>query len=149
MSPSAAPKSPTTRPGGPQPLRRRRAPRPAAAGSGASRRILNYVLVFVTVILVVDALVGDKGLLQTIKARKEYAQVAASLETLKADNERLREEIRRLKEDPAAIEAIARQDLGLMRRGEVLFIVRDATPAQVRRERQSSARLQSAAAADR
>jgi len=44
---------------------------------------------------------------------------------LKQENAGLREQIRRLREDPEAIEAIARQDLGLMRPGEILVIVKD------------------------
>ena len=35
------------------------------------------------------------------------------------------EEVRRLTEDPAAIEEIARRDLGLIRPGEKVFIVKD------------------------
>jgi cell division protein FtsB len=79
----------------------------------------------ITVVLVVDALVGDKGLLETIRARRQYDTVAGALSATRADNARLREHIRRLKEDPASVEAIARQELGLIRPGEVLFIVRE------------------------
>jgi cell division protein FtsB len=90
------------------------------------RRLLNYVLVFVTVVLVVDALVGDKGLIETMRARRQYADVAASLAALRQQNARLRDDIHRLKEDPGTIESIARDELGLMRPGEVLFVVKDA-----------------------
>jgi cell division protein FtsB len=84
----------------------------------------------VTVVLVVDALVGDKGLLETIRARKQYAELAASLAQKRQENARLRNAIRRLNEDPSAIESLAREELGLMRDGEMLFIVRDAKPAR-------------------
>ena len=40
----------------------------------------------------------------------------------------LREDARRLREDPAAIEEIARRELGLMSPGEKLFIIRDVEP---------------------
>ena len=40
----------------------------------------------------------------------------------------LREEARRLHEDPAAIEEIARRELGLMSPGEKLFIIKDIDP---------------------
>ena len=39
-------------------------------------------------------------------------------------NAGLREQIRRLKSDPATIEAVARQELGLIRPTEVLFLVK-------------------------
>jgi cell division protein FtsB len=113
----------------PTPLRRRK-PAPAAppAWSPLRTRLLNFVLVFVTVVLVMDALVGDKGLLDTMRARRQHAEISAAIARKKQENARLREEIRRYLEDPSAIEALARQELGLMRDGEILFIVRDAKP---------------------
>ena len=113
--------SPTT----PPPLRRRK-PAVPPAFTPLRTRLLNYVLAFVTVVLVVDALVGDKGLLDTMRARRHYSETSASLAQKRHENARLREDIRRLKEDPGAIEALAREQLGLIREGEVLFIVRDA-----------------------
>jgi cell division protein FtsB len=92
-------------------------------------RLLNYVLAFVTVVLVADALVGDKGLLDTLRAKRQHEALAAALAEKRRDNARLRDDIRRLKEDPGAIESLAREELGLMREGEVLFIVHDVTPA--------------------
>jgi cell division protein FtsB len=114
-------------PPGVAPLRRRK-PAPVAAAPWRSRA-LNYVLLFVTVVLVVDALVGDKGLLDTLRARRQHGALAAALAQKRQENLRLREDIRRLKEDPGAIESLAREELGLMREGEVLFIVRDTQAA--------------------
>jgi cell division protein FtsB len=90
------------------------------------RRLLNYVLALVTVVLVVDALVGDKGLMETMRARRQYADLMASLTALRQQNAQLRDDIRRLKEDPGTIESIAREELGLIRPGELLFVVKDA-----------------------
>jgi cell division protein FtsB len=95
-------------------------------------RLLNYALGFVVVVLVADALVGDKGMLDTIRARRQYQEAAAALAQKRQENARLRDEIRLLKEDPATIESLAREELGLMRDGEVLFIVRDAAPRDQR-----------------
>ena len=95
------------------------------APSSVRRRIINYTLVFITIVLVVDALVGDKGLLETMRARKESAEVAASLQALRQENDRMREQIRRLTDDPAMIESVARQDLGLIRPGELVFVVKN------------------------
>jgi cell division protein FtsB len=75
---------------------------------------------------VVDSLVGDKGLLETLRARRQYAEIAAGLAAKRHQNAHLRDEVRRLKEDPASVEAIAREELGLIRPGELLFIVHDA-----------------------
>ena len=111
------------------PLRRRKPPDVAA--SPLRTRLLNYVLVFVTVVLVVDALVGEKGLIDSLRARRQHDAVAAALARKRQENARLRDSIRRLKEDPGAIESLAREELGLIREGEVLFIVRDTqSPAR-------------------
>lgn len=107
------------------PLRGRARQAAMPAPSSLRRRFVNYTLTFITVVLVVDALVGDKGLLETMRARKQYAEVAASLESLRQENDRLRDQIHRLTDDPAAIESVARQELGLVRPGELVFVVKD------------------------
>lgn len=110
----------------PAPLRRRKSvPAAPPIWSPLRSRLLNYVLVFVSVVLVVDALVGDRGLLDTMRARRQHAALSAALAQQRLENDRLREHIRRYRDDPAAIEALAREELGLMREGELLFIVRD------------------------
>jgi cell division protein FtsB len=83
----------------------------------------------VAIVLTTDALVGEKGLVETIRARREARQEAARLEALREENVRLREEVRLLNDDPGRIEAEARRQLGLIRPGEVLFILRDIQPA--------------------
>ena len=92
------------------------------------RRILTALFLFVVCVLVVDSLVGDQGLVATMRARKQYDELASDLARLRSENAALREEARRLREDPAAIEEIARRELGLMSPGEKLFIVRDVAP---------------------
>jgi cell division protein FtsB len=92
------------------------------------RRVARYVLAFVTVVLVIDAIVGEKGLVALLKARRDFEAIEVSLAQARAENARLREKARRLREDPSAIEEIARRELGLIKPGETLFIVRDAQP---------------------
>jgi len=84
------------------------------------------------VILVIDALFGDRGFMATMRARKAHDELAASISRIKADNARLREQARRLREDPEAVEELARTELGLARPGEVLFIIKDARPKKMR-----------------
>jgi cell division protein FtsB len=92
------------------------------------RRAVQYVLVFVGCVLVMDALVGEKGLLEMLKKRQEYRTLEQSLADVRTDNARLREEARRLQEDPSAIEDLARRELGLIKPGEKLFILKDVPP---------------------
>ncbi|HLE57880.1 MAG TPA: septum formation initiator family protein [Rhodothermia bacterium] len=97
----------------PQPVRRRR------------RRAAEYLVILVGSVMVIDAFVGDKGLLAMLEAREQYRLLEQSLAEARAENTRLREQARRLREDPAAIEEIARRELGLIRPGEKLFIIKD------------------------
>jgi cell division protein FtsB len=93
------------------------------------RRTLQVLLVFVTLVLVINALVGERGLTETLRARKKHQELVTSIDRLRVENARLRDEARRLRSDPATIEALARQELGLIKPGEMLFIVKDAKPA--------------------
>jgi len=85
-------------------------------------------LLFFALLIVVDAVVGDRGLLALLDARRQHDELAAALARQRAENTRLREQARRLREDPSAIEEIARRDLGLIRPGEKVFIVKDLPP---------------------
>jgi cell division protein FtsB len=89
------------------------------------RRTLEYVGLAVGCVLMIDALVGDKGLLAMMQAREQYRELEVSLSDARSENVRLREEARRLREDPTAVEEIARRELGLIKPGERLFIVKD------------------------
>jgi cell division protein FtsB len=92
------------------------------------RRVVRYVLGFVTVVLIIDAIVGEKGLLALLKARRDADAVEQSLSQARKDNVQLREDARRLREDATAIEELARRELGLIKPGEKLFIIRDVPP---------------------
>lgn len=107
---------------------RRAAPAAGPVGPLVRRRDspwLRRAIVFVTCVLLADALFGDRGLAQTFRARRDYEQAASTLSSLRHENAVLREQARRLQDDPSAIEAVARQELGLIRPGEVLVVVKD------------------------
>ena len=92
------------------------------------RRVVRYLLGFVAVILVVDAIVGDKGLVSLLKARRDFTSVEQALQRARRENVEAREQARRLREDPSAIEELARRELGLIKPDEILLIIRDVEP---------------------
>lgn len=106
-----------------RPALRRRTPQ--LKTQGRTRRIVRILLLLVAIGIVTDALAGDQGLLAMLRARRQYDQLAADIARQRTENARLREEARRLREDPSAIEEAARRDLGLIRPGEKVFIVKD------------------------
>jgi cell division protein FtsB len=112
-----------------KPASRRRPPQ--LKRTAQARRVGRLLILFFAVVLIVDGVVGDRGLVAMLRARRQYDELSASIARQRAENTRLREEARRLREDPSAIEELARRELGLIRPGEKVFIVKDlkAPPA--------------------
>lgn len=126
--PLETPRPRVRRPDGTEPLRRK-SMAPLSPGRPIWQRALNYLLVFATVVLFVDALVGERGLVATTRARRQADELGTSVARVREENARLRELADRLKTDPTTIESLAREKLGLIRPGEVLVVVKDAKPA--------------------
>jgi cell division protein FtsB len=112
------------------PARRKARAATPAVPQAKRRRTLQMLLVFVTLVLVINALVGERGLMETLRARQQHEELVASIERLRSENTRLRDEARRLRTDPGTIEALARQELGLIKPGEMLFIIKDNKSGQ-------------------
>lgn len=94
------------------------------------RRLLYALIGFVVCVLVVDSLIGERGLFETIRARRQHGKLQTEIDGVRLENARLREQARQLREDPATIEAIARRELGLIKPGEILFIIKDLPQTQ-------------------
>jgi len=96
------------------PIRRRRQP-----------RWLQHLMVFFTCVLAADALLGQRGMAERARVREQSQLAQQQLDALKSENIALRDYIRRLGNDPATIEAVARQEFGLARPGEFVVVIRD------------------------
>ena len=105
--------------------RRQASPVDAPTARLRRRRIIQYVAVLIGAVLLVDALVGEKGFIEIMKTRQQHRALEQSLVAAREENARMREEARRLREEPAAIEELARREHGLIRPGERLFILKD------------------------
>ncbi|MCC7007512.1 MAG: septum formation initiator family protein [Acidobacteria bacterium] len=93
------------------------------------RRYLSAGLAVALCTLLVNAIVGDNGYLAAVRLRAEEAELAAAVAGLRRENHRLQADAQRLRTDPAALEETARAELGLLRPGETLVVIRDAAPA--------------------
>jgi len=103
-------------------------PRRAAGSDAVSavrRRMMRTGLVLVLVFAVVDGVFGERGLLANMDVRRRIAVQQSTIDELTKRNNAITEDIRRLREDPAAVEELAREELGLMKDGELLIILRD------------------------
>ena len=89
------------------------------------QQFLQYSLVFLSALFLVVALVGEKGLLELVRVRQQHQALEAALAQVRANNMRLRNDVKRLTNDPSSIEEIARRELGLIKPGEKIFIVKN------------------------
>jgi len=92
------------------------------------RRPLRILLV-VLVILLAASLLGDRGVVQLIRMHQTKGVLVRDVERLSATNAALADEVRALRTDPGRIEAIAREELGLVKPGELVYEFRGAPPA--------------------
>ena len=109
----------------PQPARRKTQ---SLGRKARNRKLLNIGLILVALVIVLDALAGDRGLLAMLRVRGQYNALASTIARERADNARLAERARRLREDPVEIEDVARRELGLIKPGEKVFIIKDVAP---------------------
>jgi cell division protein FtsB len=101
----------------------RRGSRPGFSLTG--RSVGQWLAAFFVVMIVVDALAGERGLLAMLRVKKQYEALQGEIDRQRAENARLSEVARRLRDDPAAIEELVRRRHGLIRPGEKVFIVKD------------------------
>ena len=92
--------------------------------SRPKRRTTRFLVILVASLLVGNALLGERGLIAIVRSNRDLHRLSQTITALKAENTGLRKEVRQLLEEPRAIEALARRELGLIRPGEKLFIVK-------------------------
>jgi cell division protein FtsB len=111
------------------PMRSRRRTLNTMEARARRRRVLSCAVLAISFGFLVNALVGEKGVLGRIKTRQDYEVIATQLVRVRNENAAMLEESRRLRTDPATIEIIARQKLNFIRPGETLVILKDVKPA--------------------
>ena len=92
---------------------------------GLRRKAATLASILAFVALVVGSLFGDGGVLQVLAQRERRAALQRQIEDLRQENNRLAAEISALRRDPRAVERIAREELGLARPGETVFVIRE------------------------
>ena len=85
---------------------------------------MGRALCFAACVLAVNALIGERGLSETLRARREFRQAVSELSRLQYENAVLSDNIQRLKHDARTIESVARAELGLIKPGEILVVVK-------------------------
>jgi len=93
----------------------------------AGGRVLSVVLLLAIATVTASALVGEHAIPHLIGLRAEREDLGRTAFTLLEQNARLREELARLKKDDLYLEQLARQQLGLVKPGDVVYRFRRAT----------------------
>ncbi len=91
------------------------------ARTGRKGIMLIAVSAVAALYLLASFIFGEMGLVKYYRMQAQYRSVTADIEQLKQDNEKLGREVKFLKTDPACIERIARDKLGLARPGEIVY----------------------------
>ncbi len=103
----------------------RRRVRKSTDGRERRKKFWTYGLLTVSAMLMVNALIGEKGYLANLQAQREFKAATHALQQIEAENSALEAKIERLRKDPQALEDFAREQLGLVKPGETLIILRD------------------------
>ncbi len=93
------------------------------------RRNWSLLLVAALALLLLQDIFGTHGLIAMRRSQKEAKQVQKEISQLDEENRKLEEKVQGLKSDPAAIERIAREEMGLARPGEYIFKLPPKSPA--------------------
>jgi cell division protein FtsB len=86
-----------------------------------SSRWLLYFLACSIILLSAYTIVGDRGAIHLWRLQGEKAKLDEQNYRLQKENEALRQRIVRLRHDDAYLEGIAREELNLVRPGEVIY----------------------------
>ena len=76
-----------------------------------------------TVGMLVLTLVSDRGLIEVRRKAERLTTLEEQIDTLESENTALIEEIRTLRTDPGEIERRAREQLKLVRPGDVVLVI--------------------------
>jgi cell division protein FtsL len=90
-------------------------------------RHLRLAILFLLALLAASVM-GNRSLLRLYHMHRDRAALEREIEQLTTANTALADEVRLLRTDPARVEAIAREELGLVKPGEIVYEFRPASP---------------------
>ena len=83
------------------------------------------IVVCIIVSMVIYSFFSERGLLKVISLKSELKEMEAFNETLRLENEECNEYIHLLNEDSRCIEKLAREELGLLKEGEMVYFFKN------------------------
>jgi len=89
---------------------------------GVTVRIALAVFSLLTVAVLLLAVFNDEGLLEVHARAKKLSAIEADIGKLDAENKELSSDIQSLRSDPGTIEKFAREELKLVKPGEIVLV---------------------------
>lgn len=95
------------------------------ARTGRARKLLLGAGLAAAVYLLGSFVLGEMGLIKYYRMKSQYDGLVREIAALKQDNARLTLDVNALRTDPARLEQLARDKLGLARPGEIVYYYAD------------------------
>ncbi len=86
-------------------------------------RVVILLSCALSIVFLVSFFYSDRGIAELQHARTRVAQLQSDIKRLQAENARLKAEIDSVKKSSYAVERIAREDLGMSKKGEVVYML--------------------------
>lgn len=91
---------------------------PAVSGG---KNLISIWLLVIILIMLGYAVFGNRGVIRILQAEKQKEELQQRLDLLQQEQQQLREEIERLQHDKDYWEQLAREKLGMVREGELIY----------------------------
>jgi len=106
---------------------------PAAAPATAKRsrleRLVYAAVALLILVLALDGVFGPHGMIATYRLKLQVEKAQQHAGALEQENKVFADQVRKLKTQPSAIEHVAREQMGLVKPGELVFKLPPKSPA--------------------
>lgn len=86
-------------------------------------RVVLLVSAVLTIVFLVSFVFSEEGISELDKSRRNVQRLEEEIHRLETENARLRQQLRTLDESTFPIEEIAREDLGMAKEGETVYVI--------------------------
>jgi cell division protein FtsB len=93
-------------------------------------RVVILLSSVLTMVFLISFFFSDRGIAELQHARTRVSDLHRDIDRLQADNVRLRAEIDSVKKSTYTVERISREDLGMSRKGEVVYMLPSANQSK-------------------
>jgi cell division protein FtsB len=92
-----------------------------AAAKRTRKRRFVFVAVVLAILIAASSVGGKKSLVKIFQMSKTRTELQQEIKRLRQVNEEIAREIQTFAHNPSQVEAIAREDLGLVKPGEIVY----------------------------